>query len=109
MIKYYSDAIRNYVNFTGKANRPQFWWFQLASFIIAVVLSLVLSAIASALNAPVIILLAYVYALFMLLPSLAIGARRLRDAGFSPWWLLLLLLSGLGLIILIILWCHASK
>ena len=41
-------------------------------------------------------------------PNLAMGARRLRDAGFSPWWLLLLL-TGIGGLILIILWIFPKK
>ena len=47
-------------------------------------------------------------ALGLILPGLAVGARRLRDGGFSPW-LLLVALVLLGGIALLVLYCMPSK
>lgn len=46
--------------------------------------------------------------LALLLPSLAVGARRLHDIGRSGWWQLLVL-TGIGIILLIIWWASDTK
>lgn len=46
--------------------------------------------------------------LALLLPSLAVGARRLHDIGRSGWWQLLVL-TGIGAILLIIWWASDTK
>ncbi|HQF71628.1 MAG TPA: DUF805 domain-containing protein [Promineifilum sp.] len=45
-----------------------------------------------------------VFLIAMLLPLLAAGARRLRDAGHSGWWQLFLLAPVGGIVILAFLW-----
>jgi uncharacterized membrane protein YhaH (DUF805 family) len=47
--------------------------------------------------------------LALLLPTLGITARRLRDGGFTPWLLLLYLIPGLGALIVLILCLLPSK
>lgn len=47
--------------------------------------------------------LSSVYSLLMLIPSIAILVRRLRDAGFSVWWILIVLVPLVGFIVLIVL------
>jgi uncharacterized membrane protein YhaH (DUF805 family) len=44
-----------------------------------------------------------------LLPLLAVGARRLRDIGKSPWWQLFLLVPVGGIVILGILWAQPEN
>ena len=48
------------------------------------------------------------YLLLSLLPWVSLTVRRLRDAGKSGWWTLLLLIVGVGLLILMILCASAS-
>lgn len=79
----------NYVNFTGRAQRSEFWWFAL----FAVVVSLVLGAISPVLTS--------VFALAVLLPGIGVAVRRLHDVGRSGWWYLLVLIPVLGSLILI--------
>jgi uncharacterized membrane protein YhaH (DUF805 family) len=80
----------NYANFNGRAARPEFWWFMLASVIVAFVLGLF------NMN-----MLALLFNLAVLVPSLAVGARRLHDIGKSGWFQLLVLIPLLGWILLI--------
>lgn len=47
-------------------------------------------------------ILGLLFSLASLVPSLAIGARRLHDTGRSGWWQLLYLIPLIGLIIMII-------
>jgi uncharacterized membrane protein YhaH (DUF805 family) len=90
-------VLQRYALFEGRSNRAEFWWYALANFIVGVVL-LLLSA------ASTFFLVIYViWAIALLVPSIAVGFRRLQDAGYSAW-LLLLGLVPFGGIALIILW-----
>lgn len=87
---------KKYLAFDGKADRPEFWYFTLFSFIFSIVFSFL---------GP----LVFVYYLAVLCPSIAVAARRLRDAGFSPWWLLCSLFFGFGGIVPFIMCMLPSK
>lgn len=104
---YFLDVIKNhYIDFGGKATRTQYWLFVLFYVIIGAVLS-VLGNMDNVIGT----LFAIVYAVFslgLLLPALAIQARRLRDGGFSPWWLLLML-TGIGALVLLVMYLLPSK
>ena len=90
-------GFRNYSNFSGKASRSEIWWFQL----FLVLGSIGTSAIWEGLNA--------LWFVATIVPYLAIGVRRLRDAGFN-WALFLLgLVPVLGTITVIVLWVQPSK
>ncbi len=65
-----------YMDFSGRASRSEFWWFLLAYFIGALVVSLF----------P---LLPLIYALGMFLPLLAVGFRRMHDTGHPGWYFLI--------------------
>lgn len=81
-----------YADFHGRASRSEFWWF-------ALFVTLVTTALAYFGEAP-----ASAFLIVMLLPLLAAGARRLRDSGKNPWWLLFLLAPVGGLVVLGTLW-----
>lgn len=102
MFNNYVAVLKKYVEFSGRAGRPEFWWFVLANFLV----SLLVAIVAGVIQVPA---LSNLYSLAVLLPSLAVGARRLRDAGFSPWLLLLWLIPLFGWIALIILYIMPSK
>jgi uncharacterized membrane protein YhaH (DUF805 family) len=93
------DAIKicfsKYVDFNGRASRPEYWWFFLFSFIVSI-LTMAL---------PIVSLIA---ALAFFLPSLAVAVRRLHDIDKSGWWLLLLLLPLVGFIVLIVFLCQGG-
>jgi uncharacterized membrane protein YhaH (DUF805 family) len=83
---------RQYLDFSGKASRSEFWWFILFLFVANAVLGMVSHTIA------------YLFALATLLPYFAVGTRRLRDTGRSPWWWLIGLVPLVGAIVLIVFW-----
>jgi len=79
-----------YADFNGRAIRPEYWWFALFTFLLGAVTGIVsdvLYAIAS---------------LATLLPSLAVGARRLHDTNRSGWWQLLWIIPVIGWIVMIV-------
>lgn len=70
--------------------------FVLINFIISLAISIVGGLIG-------IKALSSVYSLLMLIPSIAILVRRLRDAGFNVWWILIVLVPLVGFIVLMVL------
>ncbi len=88
------DAIKTcfvkYVDFTGRAARSEFWYWELFSFIA----SLATAVLSQQLNAA--------FSIATLIPSIAVGARRLHDIDRSGWWLLLVFIPVIGWIVLII-------
>lgn len=102
---YFVDPIKNhYLDFAGKANRKQFWLFVLFNFLVFLVLSIVLGFLGKTGD-----VIYFICQLAVLLPSLGIAARRLRDGGFSPWLLLIGLIPVLGWIVLLVLYLLPSK
>lgn len=101
----FGDAVRRffkkYAVFSGRASRSEFWYWELAAVIISVVFS-VLRSISG-----VFLVLEVLWSLAVLVPSLALGARRLHDTGKSGWWQLLLFLPVIGWIILIVWYATA--
>ena len=82
-------CLRKYADFSGRAGRPEFWWF----FLFQVVVMIVTGMMSEILNG--------IAALGLLLPGLAVGARRLHDIGKSAWFLLLALIPILGFLVLL--------
>lgn len=81
-MKYFIEALKNYANFKGRTGRKAFWIFTLINLGISVLLGMVGKAIDF-------VLLSSLYQLAVLLPSLAIGARRMHDVGKSGWFFLI--------------------
>ena len=99
-------CLQHFADFNGRARRKEFWYFSLAWFAIGIAFN-ILSII------PYLgILFSIVYMLLglaVIVPSLAVGARRLSDTGRNPLLLLLMLIPIVGAIILIVWWCEDSK
>ncbi len=89
-------VLQRYAQFAGRAGRAEFWWFTLANFIVSVILSLLAQA------SGIFWVLSTVYSLALIVPSIAVGIRRLHDTTKSGWWLLLWFLPIVGWIILIV-------
>ncbi len=89
----------NYITFSGRAPRSEYWYFVLFLVIVGVITG-VLDAILFPAN--VISPLNSIFSLVTFLPSLAVTSRRLRDVDKSGWWQLLWLVPIIGWIVLII-------
>ncbi len=98
----FGDAIKlgfsNYVNFTDRACRSEYWYWILFVFIGFVVAEIIDTVI----GRPIFYTL---FTLAVLIPNIAIGVRRLHDLDRSGWWLLLSFIPLVGAIILIIWFC----
>jgi len=98
-MNYYLDVLKKYAEFTGRARRKEYWMFLLFNTIISYALQFVDHFIS---DSPL-GFLSGIYSLAVILPSLAVGIRRLHDVNKSGWYYLLLLLPIIGWIWLIIL------
>ncbi|MRI63198.1 DUF805 domain-containing protein [Ornithobacterium rhinotracheale] len=84
---YYFEVLKNYANFEGRARRSEYWNFVLFNSIFRFILSALELGLYNEFGIPMI--LNWVYSLFVLIPSLAVGTRRLHDIGKSGWWQLI--------------------
>lgn len=91
-------CFQKYADFSGRAQRSEFWWFALFSF----VTSLILQAVDLAIGLPI---LGSLFALAVLLPSIAVGVRRLHDRDMVGWWYLLIFVPVVGALILLVIFC----
>lgn len=89
-------VLANFANFKGRARRREFWLFTLANIIVWVVLNVLSNAFG------LFGLVLFLYYLAVLVPSIAVGIRRLHDIGKSGWWVLISLIPIVGTILLIV-------
>jgi uncharacterized membrane protein YhaH (DUF805 family) len=91
-----STAFRKFAEFEGRATRSEFWWFALFATLVSLAVGSVWDDLAAA------------WFFVVLLPSLAVSVRRLRDAGYAWPMIFLGLIPLVGLIILIVLYSQPS-
>lgn len=102
MIESVGVVFSKYATFSGRARRPEYWYFVLFNFLVGlalVVADIIIFGVQNELSP-----LNSLYSLAVLIPSLAVGARRLHDIGRSGWWQLIVLIPIVGIIVLIV-WC----
>ena len=105
----FSSAIRrgfqHFFDFRSRSTRAEYWWFGLF-LLLSVVILTAFDVMAGTYNAQTGSgLFSGLFRLFMLIPCLAVGARRLHDINKSGWWLLL----GVLIIPQLLLWWWATK
>lgn len=106
----FMDAIKTcitekYVDFSGRASRSEFWWFQLFMFLLQ--MGLFVLQMVALFSFPEIFTAIYwvtvVVSLGLFLPYLSVSVRRLHDIGKSGWYFLLIIPLSI-ICIGIILW-----
>jgi len=88
-------CLTKYADFQGRASRAEFWWFALFMTLVAAAFALLNEYLSE------------FFLVAMLLPFLAVGTRRLRDSGQSPWWQLFLLAPFAGIVVVGFMWAQA--
>ena len=107
IIENFKDIIINkYAQFNGRANKAEFWQYVLISIALSLLMSIfggvkILRMIFMILN--VIVMLA------LLIPSLAVGVRRMHDIGKAGGWILINLIPIIGSIWFIVLAINDSE
>ena len=124
MINAYKNFFKGYAEFTGRSTRSDYWWVWLGNFILSipfwiiyfytVFLSAVMDSVDDSVSEATFMVLGLVviiYAVFflaILVPTLALSVRRLRDAGFH-WAFIVLRFAPMGGIALMILHAMPTK
>jgi uncharacterized membrane protein YhaH (DUF805 family) len=89
----FGESIRTcfskYADFSGRASRSEYWWW----FLFLLLAGLAASVISDKLSA--------LLSVATVLPTLAVGARRLHDIDKSGWFQLLNLIPVIGWLILV--------
>ncbi len=98
---WYLKVLKNYFGFSGRARRKEYWMFFLFNLVIAIVLGIV-DNMAGLVSDSGYGVLGSLYALAILIPSIAVGVRRLHDTGRTGWWLLIGLIPLIGAIVLLV-------
>ena len=101
-MNWYVEALRKYAVFSGRARRKEYWFFILFNILIAAGLTLIDTFVGTYDTLRGVGLLSGLYSLGMLLPSLAVGVRRLHDIGRTGWWLLIGIVPLIGPIVLLV-------
>ena len=94
---FQSELTEKYADFSGRARRAEYWWFVLVNFGVYVglgILTRVLGSVGFAIY--------LLYALAVIIPSLAVAVRRLHDTSKSGWLFLIVLIPLIGPIILLV-------
>ncbi|MBC7679022.1 MAG: DUF805 domain-containing protein [Pseudorhodobacter sp.] len=91
-----TTVIGKYADFSGRARRSEYWFWTLAVFL-GYVVAAILTQIAGIFE----VLLVLFY-LAVLVPTIAVGVRRLHDTGKSGWFILLGLIPLVGGIVLLV-------
>jgi uncharacterized membrane protein YhaH (DUF805 family) len=104
---------RKYATFSGRASRSEYWWTYLfttvttfvAAMLPALTLLIVLGPNETSDSPPpltiAVVVIVLIYMLALIVPGLAILARRLHDAGFSAWFILLGLVPFGGIVLFV--------
>lgn len=124
MLESYRSFWKKYVDFESCATRTEWWWVQLWNFIIVFCLALlalpglfmsILSEDTSitlgiwGIIAIVELVLIILYSLAILIPSIALNVRRLRDAGFHWAMIFIAFIPWVGSIAVFVLLQMPSK
>lgn len=125
MINAYKNFFKGYAEFTGRSTRPDYWWVWLGNFILSipfwviyiytVYLSAVMDSVSDSVSEAAFMifgLVAIIYVVFylaILVPTIALTIRRLRDAGFHWAFIFLRFAPMVGGIALLILLAMPTK
>jgi uncharacterized membrane protein YhaH (DUF805 family) len=108
LIDAVKSGFRNYARFSGRARRSEFWFWTLFNVIVGIVASVLDNAagLTNDLgNGP----FQGIVGLALLVPSLAVGWRRLHDTGKSGALYLIGIIPVVGTILVIVWACQDSQ
>ncbi len=87
-MNYYLAVLKKYTVFNGRARRKEYWYFVLLNTLIVFVLGIIedILGIAPHIGESV---LGGIFYLAVLIPTIAVGVRRMHDVNMSGWYLLI--------------------
>lgn len=116
MVRAYRNFWNNIFNFSGTANRPDYWWAQILNYLLAILVTIIIQLI---MGHPIndlytwgdvsLYSLRNVIGLIVWLGTWSLKVRRLHDSDHSGWWILIELIPFIGWIWFLILMLLPSR
>lgn len=103
------SAFSNWLNFTGRACRSEYWYFFLSIALITIVLTFLETSLGLYSYEIEMGPLTFLFTLIVIIPWISVTSRRLQDRGLSGWWQLLYLTFIFTFVILILLMLPAKE
>jgi uncharacterized membrane protein YhaH (DUF805 family) len=107
-MNWYLEVLKKYAVFDGRARRKEYWFFILFNILISVVLGSIdrftgnifvdtdLGQFGGGAYAGILGTFSSIYALGVMIPSIAVSVRRLHDTGRTGWWVLINFVPVIG-------------
>ena len=108
-MKWYLKVFKQYVDFSGRARRTEYWMFVLFNIIFAIAAMILDNVLGTAMQGIGYGPIYGLYVLALLIPGLAVSVRRLHDVGKSGWMFLIVLIPLVGAIWLLVLFCKDGQ
>ena len=121
LLSAYKSMFRKYAQFKGRSRRSEYWYATLANVILVFLMYIIMMpgfvSVANygtvsdlqATTMAIVSIIMILYSFAIIIPSLAMGVRRLHDTGKSGWYTLLGLIPYIGSIILIVFMAQDSQ
>ena len=113
---------KNYVNFSGRSRRSEYWWPVLGCGIVNFILYIVFlgsmtagllseNEVSAGVGGALIVsfILILIFNLAIIVPSLSVMIRRLHDIGKSGAWFFIAFIPLVGSIVLLVFMCMDSQ
>ena len=97
-MNYYAEGFKKYAEFSGRANRAEYWIFFLVNALITFFLIFLIPIIGLR---PIWMIIA-LFCLGTFIPSLSVFVRRLHDTDRSGWWYFISFVPLVGGIVLLV-------
>ncbi|MGR5068852.1 DUF805 domain-containing protein [Vibrio alfacsensis] len=101
MFDWYLGVIRNYTGFSGRARRQEYWYFTLVNILVNLVMNIIDRIMGNVFQIENFGLFGVLYALFILIPSLAVTVRRLHDTDRTGWWVFIAIIPIIGFLVML--------
>jgi uncharacterized membrane protein YhaH (DUF805 family) len=100
-MNWYLTVLKRYAQFEGRASRSEYWFFVLFNIIVSIILVMIDRLLHLTIADGAMGILTLIYSLGVLLPSIAVGVRRLHDTSRSGWWMLLAFVPIASLVLIV--------
>ncbi len=83
-VEFAITPFKKFAEFKGRARRSEYWWYTLLIVVVSIVLSILTADRETGTS-----MIANIWSLATLVPSIAVGVRRMHDVGKSGWFILI--------------------
>lgn len=101
MFDWALKCFRHYVDFSGRAQKKEFWYFQLCQILISIIINgYAIIILQENTESSLMHTVSLLFFCIFFLPDMSVTVRRLHDIGKTGWWAILKVVSYLYLILI---------